>query len=84
MPTVLEAFGQRLRSIRIRKGFSQERLSEMAGFDRTYVSLLERGKRSPSLDAISRLAGALEVDPKDLVEGVPATNPRTGASSTPS
>lgn len=57
----LLAFGSRLRTVRIDRQVSQEALAELADLDRTYISLLERGKRNPSLVCVSKLARALEV-----------------------
>lgn len=54
-------FGAKLRLIRNRKGFSQERLAELAGLHQTYISSVERGERNISLLNISKLAEALEV-----------------------
>lgn len=46
---------------------SQKALALEAGIDRTFVSLLERGKRQPSLGTIFRLAAVLSVSPAALV-----------------
>ena len=59
MANVFERFGMRLREIRLKKGISQERLAELAGLHRTYVSSVERGGRNISLENIDRLAIAL-------------------------
>lgn len=59
MANVFERFGTRLREIRLTKGISQERLAELAGLHRTYVSSVERGERNISLENIDRLATAL-------------------------
>jgi len=64
---VLAQFGNRLRTTRQRKGISQERLAEVAGLHRTYVSSVERGKRNISLMNIERLATALGVAMSDLM-----------------
>jgi transcriptional regulator with XRE-family HTH domain len=53
------AFGDHLRKIRGVVGFSQEKLAEIAGLHRTYVSSVERGERNVSLETIERLAIAL-------------------------
>lgn len=58
---VLVRFGQRLRQIREKQGVSQERLAELAGLHRTYVSLVERGRCNISLLNVEKLAAALEV-----------------------
>ena len=60
-------FGTRLREIRKKKGMSQEKLAELAGLHRTYVSSVERGGRNVSLLNIERLAKALDVPMKDLM-----------------
>lgn len=60
MPDVFVRFGARLREVREKAGISQEKLAELAGLHRTYVSSVERGKRNISLQNIERLAEALE------------------------
>jgi transcriptional regulator with XRE-family HTH domain len=64
---VARAFGLALRAARHAHGISQDRLSEICDFDRTYPSLLERGLRSPTLAMVFRIANALEVEPTVLV-----------------
>ncbi len=71
MGNALEIFGGRVQQVRLEKGLTQEGLADLAGFDRTYISLIERGKRNPSLTALCRLAKALGVMPADLLHGVP-------------
>lgn len=58
---VLTGFGKRLREVRLEKAISQERLGDLAGLDRTYVSGVERGKHNVSLINIAKLAKALGV-----------------------
>ena len=53
------AFGLAVRSARNQLGLSQERLADMAGLDRTYISGLERGTRNPTLTSQRRIAEAL-------------------------
>lgn len=65
--TVLTQFGEKLREARVLKGLSQEALALSLEFDRTYISMLERGKRNPSLFTICRIADFLEVKTSDLV-----------------
>jgi transcriptional regulator with XRE-family HTH domain len=65
--TVAEAFGQILRDCRDKAGVSQEELAGLADIDRTYVSLLERGLRQPTLDTLFRLSRALGVAPATMV-----------------
>jgi transcriptional regulator with XRE-family HTH domain len=65
-------FGKRLREVRARKGISQERLAELAGLHRTYVSSVERGERNISLVNIESLAAALGVPMAELMPDRPA------------
>jgi transcriptional regulator with XRE-family HTH domain len=60
-------FGKRLREVRTRKGISQEKLAELAGLHRTYVSSVERGERNISLNNIENLANALGVPMAELM-----------------
>ena len=56
------AFGQTIRERRKAKNLSQEALAFDAGFDRTYISLLELGSKSPTLDTIMALCRALDIE----------------------
>lgn len=60
-------FNRILREKRLERGMSQEALSELAEVDRTYVGLLERGKRSPGLDAAKKIAAGLNVPLAELI-----------------
>ncbi len=59
-------FGARLRQIRTAKKIPQERLAELAGLDRTYISKIEKGQRNISLEIVARLASALEIQVSDF------------------
>ena len=52
------------------KKLSQEALAEIADFDRTYISLLERGERNPSFTNLCRVATALDTTPSELLKGI--------------
>jgi transcriptional regulator with XRE-family HTH domain len=65
-------FGQALRGLRKERGFSQERLAFESGYHPTYIGQLERGKKSPSLRAILRLAGALKTRGSEILKLVEA------------
>lgn len=62
-----KAFGKVLRQLRKQQGLTQETLAFEANLDRTYVSLLELGTRSPTLDTIIDLSRALHVRFVELV-----------------
>ena len=61
LPPLIRAIGQTLRAERERRGWSQEKLCDKAGLDRTYLSGVERGARSPNLRALLRICDALGV-----------------------
>ena len=62
----LKLFSDRLRELREKRGISQQKLSELAGLNRNYVSDVERGRRNPCLANIVKLAEALDVAPAEL------------------
>ena len=64
--TVQQKLGKKLRHYRTQAGLSQERLGEITGLDRTYISGIERGVRNPSLKNIDKLAKALKISISDI------------------
>ena len=70
MTEMLQILGNKLRSRREELGFSQEALADLCGFDRTYISLLERGKRNVSLINLARIAQGLRTSVAQLTEGI--------------
>lgn len=60
-----------IRQLRLAKGFSQEKLAELADFHRTYVSQLERSATNISVDGLERIAAVLGVDIVDLLAASP-------------
>jgi transcriptional regulator with XRE-family HTH domain len=64
------AFGRVIRELRNQHNISQEKLALISDLDRTFISLLERGLRQPSLKSILRLSESLNIRPGDLVERV--------------
>lgn len=62
-----KAFGMVLRKNRLEKSYSQEELAHICGLDRTYISLLERGKRKPTINTLFALAKGLKISPSALI-----------------
>jgi len=62
---VKQAFGVALRSNRKNKGLTQEDFSQISS--RTYLSALERGLKSPTLDKIEQLASVIDIHPLTLL-----------------
>lgn len=55
----MNELGLVIRRHRNDKGLSQEELADKALLDRTYISMLERGKKSPTVETAERIAKAL-------------------------
>ena len=66
-----------LRILRKQKGLSQEELAFHAGINRNYVGQIEREEKSPTVDVIEKLCGALDCTPTMLLF-------RTGKNAQPS
>ncbi len=61
------AFGLVVRELRLGREITQEGLADEAKLHRTYISLLERGLRNPSLTVIQQIANALDVSMSELI-----------------
>jgi len=62
--------GSELRKAREAAGMSQERLAFAAGVHRTYISLLERDKKSPTVNVLLRICKALGISMAELIAGI--------------
>jgi transcriptional regulator with XRE-family HTH domain len=60
--------GEAVRGKRRGVGFSQEKLAEKADLSTVFISRIERGRESPSVDNLVRIARALSVRVRDLVD----------------
>lgn len=66
-PNIAEhAVAKVVREARIAAGLSQEALAEAAGLHRTYISLLERTQRSPTVSTLSAIGHALGFEPSKI------------------
>lgn len=69
MTKALIPLGEAVRKRREELKLSQEKLAELCNFDRTYISMIERGKRNPSFLNLLRLAEGLSISVSQLTEG---------------
>jgi len=67
---ILQRFGLRIKTLRQEKGLSQEKLAEIADLHRTYINLVESGKRNISLKNINKLSKALGVSIQELFKNL--------------
>lgn len=63
-PTLAE----NIRATRVAAGMTQEVAADTIGIRQSYLSALERGDRTPSMDMLKRVAVALETTPSKLLE----------------
>ena len=61
--------GEAILSERKEAGLTQEKLAEKAGLSTVFISRLERGRESPSVDNLVKIAKALGTRVRDLVRG---------------
>jgi transcriptional regulator with XRE-family HTH domain len=66
---LLARFASNVRRLRAKKSLSQKALADKVGISVSYVSMLERGQRSPPLETIEKMAKALGVPPGALLTG---------------
>lgn len=56
-----------IKKLRLEKGYSQAKLAELIGLSEDYISLIENGKRTPSLKRLIIIADVLEIDAYKLL-----------------
>lgn len=61
-------FGAVIRRLRVQQGLTQERLASLSDLERTFVSMLERGIKQPSLSTISNVASAFGIKNYELLQ----------------
>ena len=66
MSGIVESLGQRIRHIRNERQMSQEELAFKAGISAAHLGQIERALKNPTIDTISKIAGALNVPLSDL------------------
>ena len=64
---LIEEFGKRIRQLRTERNLSQEELSFLTGFHRTYIGMVERGERNISLANIGVFAKAFDLTVSELL-----------------
>ena len=70
---VRKRIGWNLRRLRKERDITQEAFANESGFDRGYISGVERGVRNPSVLVLERIAKALKVDVAELLDRAKAS-----------
>lgn len=60
--------GNRIRTLRKESGYSQEDLADLTDFHRTYIGMVERGERNPSLEYLVKFAKAFRISLSKLFD----------------
>lgn len=68
MVDIKKKFGMQVRRLRKDLGLSQEELASQANLDRTFISHIERGTRSITIESIEKVSRALNVDIQELFD----------------
>lgn len=68
--TIKHAFGKRIRQLRKKRKWSQEKMAEMSGMHWTYIGQVERGERNLTLQSIEAIAKALRMKIANLFRGI--------------
>jgi len=66
LPNLREILPNRVRSIRLSRSLTQERLAEAAEIDTTYISRIESGKKIPTVPILCKIADILDVHVYEL------------------
>lgn len=76
VPSISKLFGLAVRSRRLAAGITQEKLAEEANLHPTYISMVERGVRNPTLESSDRIAGVLNISLSQLIAEAHDQKPR--------
>ncbi|GAP71828.1 hypothetical protein SAMD00024442_19_33 [Candidatus Symbiothrix dinenymphae] len=66
--SILAIFGTNVQKYRKERQWSQEKLAEVASVHRTYVGMIERAEKNITLCTMEKIAKALNVEIKNLLE----------------
>jgi transcriptional regulator with XRE-family HTH domain len=67
---IRQQFGERIRSLRQARGWTQVEMADFLAMDRSYLSEIETGKKDPSLTMLKTLATGLKTTISKLTEGL--------------
>lgn len=68
MPSLRRNFGRRIKSIRLDRKLTQEQFAELVDISVDFLSLIERGRNSPSFEVLERISQRLKMPVRDLFD----------------
>ena len=66
--TTSEKIGIKIRILRNKLNMAQEKLGELAGLSTNSISTIERGQSKPTIETLEKIANALNIELKELVD----------------
>ncbi|MFF2091987.1 MULTISPECIES: helix-turn-helix domain-containing protein [Paenibacillus] len=72
--------GENIRNLRKERGLSQEQLALRAEINASYMGQVERGEKSPTVEVLGKIAGALNCPLELIVNSVPPKAMEAGSS----
>ncbi len=66
--SINEKIGIKINILRKRLKYSQEKLAELSDLSKTSIGTIERGKSKPSIETLEKIAKALNIELKELVD----------------
>lgn len=73
-PAGLLAFSERLRYLRKQRGYSQQKLADVANVEQSTIKRIELVQMAPTLDLLISLSRALGIEVRELVDDPAITN----------
>lgn len=64
----LQQIGKKIAEIRIKRGFTQEKLAEMVNYSTNHIAKLESARTKPSFNLLIDIANAMNIEVKDLFD----------------
>ena len=83
MQELCKALGQRVRELRLKRGYSQEAFADHCGVHRTFMGTIERGETNLSFQNLAKIAAGLEVTLSRLLSGVEQRAARLASDTKP-
>ena len=69
-PDIRVQFGDRIRALRLKRGWTQVKMADFLAMDRSYLSEIETGKKDPSLTMLKSIAEGLSMTLSKLIDGL--------------
>jgi transcriptional regulator with XRE-family HTH domain len=69
-PDIRVQFGDRIRALRLKRGWTQVEMADFLAMDRSYLSEIETGKKDPSLTMLKSIAEGLSMTLGKLIDGL--------------